>query len=147
MHAIFFHSRGKYKRTRLTSIFTLNHNRQVTLPGGPEGGQLWNYYVDGIASPREIELVALLLVNRADLVDIDKELKGKMRHLIGLFWDYDPQDGLESWEPPATVRTSGQALVDQVRGLVEGSVEDFHIGRITRLQSSTCSPDIMGACT
>ena len=67
MHAIFFHSRGKYKRTRLTSIFTLNHNRQVALPGGPEGGQSWNYYVDGIASPFEIELVALLLVNRADL--------------------------------------------------------------------------------
>ena len=111
----------------------MNHYRQVALPGGPEGGQLWNYYVDGIASPREIELVALLLVNRADLVDNDKELKGTMRHLIGLFWDYDPRDGLESWEPPA-VRTSGQALVDQVRGLVEGSVEDFHIGRIARLQ-------------
>jgi len=117
----------------------------VALPGGPEGGQSWNYYVDGIASPREIELVALLLVNRADLVDNDKELKGTMRHLIDVFWDYGPRDGLESWEPPAAVRTSGQALVDQVRGLVEGSVEDFHIGGSPA--SSTCSPDFMGACT
>ena len=46
-----------------------------------------------------------------------------MRRVINFFQGYDPRGGLEPWEPPGDVHASGQALVNEVRDLVEGSLQ------------------------